>query len=126
MWSEKKKKLDSSSVSQLSPSKSSYKFRPPLPLSTPSPRGKASPTTHTSKTITYKRLLNTILNLELQKHIEKLRRLTVLFRNYDEDQDGAISLSNFINILNEVEIDVDAELLLTASHYIQEIRLARK
>lgn len=45
MWSEKRTKLEGSmvSLSRQSPSKSTYRFRPPLPISTPSPRSRASP-----------------------------------------------------------------------------------
>lgn len=47
------------------------------------------------------------MNLELQKHLERLRKPTLLFIRYDETQEGVISFSKLIDFLHDQQLQTD-------------------
>jgi Ca2+-binding EF-hand superfamily protein len=58
--------------------------------------------------------------------LERLQRTTLLFRGYDERQEGILSFSKLIDLLNDQQLQIDNELLLILSQYSQETRSTRR
>lgn len=105
-----------------SPSRGRY--RPPVPISTPSPREKSSRLLNI-KTIGYKRLINTIMNIELEKHIDKIGRLTSLFKYYDDDNDGVITQQSLFELLGSCKITIDYYVEDMIREYTREPKLRK-